>query len=164
MAYFALRRLALATIRLTRQVRREFKEETGNLARQEDIAAFDQMTDELFKHGVHVYRGYVDDPRNTDNAWLETSAFHFHCTRTLGEIRHRVGPPSRPLALLSRLDLVQACLCNQLAYCSQPAHIVLPCVFLTHQLASVSSYFYFLRSYLPYACILSYAPRSTHNR
>ena len=26
-----------------------------------------------------VYRGYVDDPRNTDNAWMETTAFHFHC-------------------------------------------------------------------------------------
>ena len=22
--------------------------------------------------------GYVDDPRNTDNAWMETVAFHFH--------------------------------------------------------------------------------------
>lgn len=27
-----------------------------------------------------VYRGYVDDPRNTDNAWMETTAFHFHCS------------------------------------------------------------------------------------
>ena len=26
-----------------------------------------------------MYRGYVDDPRNTDNAWMETTAFHFHC-------------------------------------------------------------------------------------
>ncbi len=25
-----------------------------------------------------VYVGYVDDPRNTDNAWIETSAFHLH--------------------------------------------------------------------------------------
>ncbi len=25
-----------------------------------------------------VYRGYVDDPRNTDNAWMETVAFNFH--------------------------------------------------------------------------------------
>ena len=25
-----------------------------------------------------VYRGYVDDPRNTDNAWMETVAMHFH--------------------------------------------------------------------------------------
>ena len=27
---------------------------------------------------VKVYRGYVDDPRNTDNAWMETVAVNFH--------------------------------------------------------------------------------------
>ena len=39
------------------------------------------MLDELFdvKKGVPVYKGYVDDPRNTDNAWIETTAVHFHC-------------------------------------------------------------------------------------
>ena len=36
--------------------------------------------------GQVVYRGYVDDPRNTDNAWLETTAFHFHCPAKLGEL------------------------------------------------------------------------------
>ena len=25
-----------------------------------------------------VYKGYVDDPRNTDNAWIETIAMNFH--------------------------------------------------------------------------------------
>jgi ADP-ribose pyrophosphatase len=25
-----------------------------------------------------VYSGYVDDPRNTDNAWMETKAYHVH--------------------------------------------------------------------------------------
>ena len=25
-----------------------------------------------------VYRGYVDDPRNTDNAWMETQVYNFH--------------------------------------------------------------------------------------
>lgn len=25
-----------------------------------------------------IYKGYVDDPRNTDNAWMETVCFHFH--------------------------------------------------------------------------------------
>lgn len=28
--------------------------------------------------GDCVYRGYVDDPRNTDNAWMETVAQNFH--------------------------------------------------------------------------------------
>lgn len=25
-----------------------------------------------------IYKGYVDDPRNTDNAWMETVANNFH--------------------------------------------------------------------------------------
>lgn len=32
----------------------------------------------LWKKGKELYRGYVDDPRNTDNAWMETVAFNFH--------------------------------------------------------------------------------------
>ena len=28
----------------------------------------------------------VDEPRNTDNAWLETTAYHFHCSRELGAL------------------------------------------------------------------------------
>ena len=27
---------------------------------------------------LKIYRGYVDDPRNTDNAWMETVVMHFH--------------------------------------------------------------------------------------
>ena len=34
---------------------------------------------------AQVYRGYVDDPRSTDHAWMETTAFHFHCPREVGE-------------------------------------------------------------------------------
>ena len=37
------------------------------------------MVDDLFRGGTMVYCGYVDDPRNTDNAWMETTAVHFHC-------------------------------------------------------------------------------------
>ena len=32
----------------------------------------------LFEAATPVYQGYVDDPRNTDNAWMETQAFHLH--------------------------------------------------------------------------------------
>lgn len=28
--------------------------------------------------GKQIYAGYVDDPRNTDNAWMETVAYNFH--------------------------------------------------------------------------------------
>ncbi|XP_076975263.1 transient receptor potential cation channel subfamily M member 2 isoform X2 [Tamandua tetradactyla] len=32
----------------------------------------------LLKQGTEVHRGYVDDPRNTDNAWVETVAISVH--------------------------------------------------------------------------------------
>ncbi|XP_058379228.1 transient receptor potential cation channel subfamily M member 2 isoform X11 [Diceros bicornis minor] len=32
----------------------------------------------LLTQGVEVYKGYVDDPRNTDNAWIETVAVSVH--------------------------------------------------------------------------------------
>ena len=47
-------------------------------------AYFNGLIDALFTTGKVVYRGYVDDPRNTDNAWMETTAFHFHVTDELG--------------------------------------------------------------------------------
>lgn len=34
--------------------------------------------DMLWRKGVELYRGYVDDPRNTDNAWMETVVVNFH--------------------------------------------------------------------------------------
>ena len=40
----------------------------------------DVLADELFAYGEVVYNGYVDDPRNTDHAWIETTAYHFHCS------------------------------------------------------------------------------------
>ena len=42
-----------------------------------------RLLEELFFAGRPVYRGYVDDPRNTDNAWIETTAMHYHCPREL---------------------------------------------------------------------------------
>jgi ADP-ribose pyrophosphatase len=32
----------------------------------------------FFSTGEIVYQGYVDDWRNTDNAWMETVAYNFH--------------------------------------------------------------------------------------
>ncbi|GMS84387.1 hypothetical protein PENTCL1PPCAC_6562, partial [Pristionchus entomophagus] len=34
--------------------------------------------DKVWKNGKRVYAGYVDDPRNTDNAWMETVVSNFH--------------------------------------------------------------------------------------
>ena len=66
-------------------VKREFIEEAGNL-QGERKAQFERLADELFAKEVVVYRGYVDDPRNTDHAWIETTAFHFHCNKELGSM------------------------------------------------------------------------------
>jgi ADP-ribose pyrophosphatase len=33
-----------------------------------------------FSQGTIVYRGYVDDRRNTDHAWMETTVAHLHLT------------------------------------------------------------------------------------
>mmetsp|Transcript_69234 Transcript_69234/g.137294 ORF Transcript_69234/g.137294 Transcript_69234/m.137294 type:complete len:89 (-) Transcript_69234:234-500(-) len=33
-----------------------------------------------------MYQGYVDDPRSTDHAWIETIAVHFHCNEELGRM------------------------------------------------------------------------------
>ncbi len=34
-----------------------------------------------FEKASLIYQGYVDDPRNTDNAWMETDAYHLHLTK-----------------------------------------------------------------------------------
>ena len=60
----------------------------------------DTLREELTQEAVHkgatvdqlfatcargiVYRGHVDDHRNTDEAWMETTAFHYHATDELG--------------------------------------------------------------------------------
>lgn len=36
------------------------------------------MVKDFFVRGEEIYKGYVDDPRNTDNAWMETIAVNFH--------------------------------------------------------------------------------------
>jgi ADP-ribose pyrophosphatase len=49
---------------VSRTLARELLEETG--------VALDMGRGRL------IYRGYVDDPRNTDHAWMETTASHLH--------------------------------------------------------------------------------------
>jgi len=68
-------------------VRREFSEEAGALSDPGEARHFVELTETLFNSGgTTVYRGYVDDPRNTDNAWMETVAMHFHCSDELGRM------------------------------------------------------------------------------
>ena len=68
-------------------VRREFKEEAGNLQDPAAASRFNELEAALFgSGGAVVYKGYVDDPRNTDNAWMETVAMHFHCDSEMGRL------------------------------------------------------------------------------
>ena len=61
-------------------VKREFMEEaldsTG--ANKDNVEELREMIGGFFDRGEEVYSGYVDDPRNTDNSWMETVAFNFH--------------------------------------------------------------------------------------
>lgn len=61
-------------------LKREFMEEAMNsLAKsKEDIVQIENEIQKVFKNGIEVFRGYVDDPRNTDNAWMETIVNLFH--------------------------------------------------------------------------------------
>ena len=54
--------------------------------RSKKTEEFKSLVDELLSHGVPVYTGYSDDPRNTDNAWMESKVVHFHCSAELGAL------------------------------------------------------------------------------
>lgn len=61
-------------------LKREFLEETHNILEQGTDAqiAMEALVSKLFDSPTQqLYRGYVDDPRNTDNSWLETTATLF---------------------------------------------------------------------------------------
>lgn len=79
---------------MTTTLKREFIEETLNSRNgnrvvfycgKENMCQFcfvldlvEQIEKFLKTNGTEVYCGYVDDPRNTDNAWIETTAHNFH--------------------------------------------------------------------------------------
>lgn len=55
------------------------------------------MLDDFFQKGEEIYRGYVDDPRNTDNAWIETMAYNYHdeTGTSVGKMRFEAGDDAR---------------------------------------------------------------------
>ncbi|KAJ8681276.1 hypothetical protein QAD02_017063 [Eretmocerus hayati] len=61
-------------------LKREFMEEAMNSLenKHQNMEAIENHINNFFQCGQEVYNGYVDDPRNTDNAWMETTAFNFH--------------------------------------------------------------------------------------
>ncbi|WKX95111.1 hypothetical protein Q1695_011960 [Nippostrongylus brasiliensis] len=63
---------------VSQTLKREFSEETLG-------GDFREELEQLWENGRELYRGYVDDPRNTDNAWMETVCVNFHDSTSLLE-------------------------------------------------------------------------------
>jgi len=69
---------------LSRTLKKEFGEEAMNSLEmnENETKKMYQSLKELFdiqgKYAIKVYAGYCDDPRNTDNSWMETVAYNFH--------------------------------------------------------------------------------------
>ncbi|KAI3380069.1 hypothetical protein SNEBB_006964 [Seison nebaliae] len=62
-------------------IKREFGEEALNsleMEEEEKMRIMKNLEEFFTSKGYHIYSGYVDDPRNTDNAWMETVATSFH--------------------------------------------------------------------------------------
>lgn len=73
---------------ITETLLREFREEALNSLEKKQSESELNLLTNFFKNGTEIYRGYVDDPRNTDNAWMETVAVNFH--DETGEILGRI--------------------------------------------------------------------------
>ncbi|GAB1864278.1 Adp-ribose mitochondrial [Camponotus japonicus] len=78
---------------------REFMEEALNFLERDDgerKMLQDSIT-EFFAKGDEIYKGYVDDPRNTDNAWMETVAINFHDedSSVVGKLALKAGDDAR---------------------------------------------------------------------
>lgn len=80
-------------------LKREFMEEALSIAdkTEEQKQKLKDDIQSLFASGSLVYNGYVDDPRNTDNAWMETTAVHFHDEESdsVGSLALKAGDDAR---------------------------------------------------------------------
>ncbi|XP_021574503.1 ADP-ribose pyrophosphatase, mitochondrial isoform X2 [Carlito syrichta] len=67
--------------KISATLKREFGEEALN-SLQKSGAEKREIEEQLHKlfsqEHLVIYKGYVDDPRNTDNAWMETEAVNYH--------------------------------------------------------------------------------------
>lgn len=55
-----------------------------------------------FSDAKHVYQGYVDDRRNTDNAWMETTVKHKHISgRVAAHINPKAGDDAKAVRWIS---------------------------------------------------------------
>ncbi len=79
-------------------MKREFMEEALNSDEMspQELKDYGQKLMSIFSEGVQVFKGYVDDPRNTDNAWMETVAYNFHDqTKLFSQIKLQAGDDAK---------------------------------------------------------------------
>ncbi|KAF7490134.1 ADP-ribose pyrophosphatase [Sarcoptes scabiei] len=80
---------------ISQTLRREFLEESMNLKEMTENEQIQvrQKFEDFFQKGDLIYKGIVDDPRNTDNSWIETIAMNYHddTFSTLSRIDLRAG-------------------------------------------------------------------------
>ena len=80
---------AMAGTPLSATLSRTLRHEVHQHKQDEEKFRTQQLCEELFapdEYRGYLYRGYVDDARNTDNAWIETTVMSFHCSRELGAL------------------------------------------------------------------------------
>lgn len=86
-------------------LRKEINEEACN---NMECNNFSEEIDEIFKKnkGKVIYKGYVDDPRNTDTRWIESTVVHYHCPNTIAKkIKLEAGDDAKNVAWVSMLNI-----------------------------------------------------------
>jgi len=82
-------------------LKREFMEEAmdSTQATSEENDQNSALVDKFFQDGTEIYKGYVDDPRNTDNSWMETVVMSFHDETgdKVGNLKLKAGDDAKNL-------------------------------------------------------------------
>ncbi|XP_033222428.1 ADP-ribose pyrophosphatase, mitochondrial [Belonocnema kinseyi] len=106
-------------------LKREFMEEALNALEKsaEEKEEMEVALKKFFDRGDEVYRGYVDDSRNTDNAWMETIALNFHDEdgSTVGEINLKAGDDASNVRWMD-VDKQLNLFANHVDFIKQTAH------------------------------------------
>ena len=107
-------------------LKREFMEEALNsLEKTEDEKEeLEASLRKFFEREDEVYRGYVDDSRNTDNAWMETIALNFHDEdgSILSELNLKAGDDASSVRWMD-VDKQLTLYANHSEFIKQTAHI-----------------------------------------
>ncbi len=88
---------------ISNTMKREFMEEALNSDEMtpEEFKQYEEKLKDIFANGKEIYKGYVDDPRNTDNAWMETVAYNFHAESNLfNQIKLKAGDDAKKVQWL----------------------------------------------------------------